>query len=76
MSVTVHCPICGAEIECTVDAGEPAHGPTYSCGGYPGSAPFLDDFEAECECYESPLVKVDKYRDEVELRALNEWGTL
>lgn len=64
--VTVHCPLCGEPVECWIDAGEPAHGPTYSCGGYPGSPPGLDDFEPSCECVNARCVKPGVYYEMIE----------
>jgi hypothetical protein len=69
MSVYFECPLCGAEGSASVVPGEPAHGPTYDCGGYPGSDPSIEDVEMECECAQSPLVNEGAYWDECEKRA-------
>lgn len=68
-SVTVPCPICEQPVDCWIDPGEPAITSGPSDSWYPGSPPGLDDFDG-CECYDSPLVRQEKYREALEERAL------
>lgn len=78
MSVVVECPICGAEIRCSIDPGEPMVMYYADGSGHPGSPAGLDEIDPDCECADSPLVKHDKYMDAVEDLALRQadrdWG--
>lgn len=70
----VDCPLCGASVSCWIDPGEPMVMYYRDGSGYPGSPAGLDDFEAECGCYDSVLVNTDKYREAIEERAMNAAG--
>lgn len=79
-TATVTCPHCfdnTLHVYAYISAGEPAHGPTYSCGGYPGAEPEIEDTEferAECDC---ELSDADRWQAEADAYnvPLHEWDT-
>jgi hypothetical protein len=62
----VPCPLCGAEHRFNVVAGAPRT--LY----YPGHGPSIDWRVDGCECYESPLVRQDRYTEHMERAAWEE----
>jgi hypothetical protein len=71
--VSVTCPVCRfGTVDCWVDPGEPMVTSGPSDNWYPGSPAGLDEFEADCECWNSILVDGAKYREALEERALND----
>ena len=72
--VTVDCPLCGNPITCTMDPGEPMVTSGPPDAWYPGSPPGVEDWDLSCNCYDSPLVKQDKYQQAVDEAAMQKAG--
>lgn len=67
----VPCPVCERPVDCWIDPGERASRSGSPESWHPGTPPELEDFDGDCECGVSPLVRQAAYRDALEDRALN-----